>query len=106
MQVSLSGRHVEVTPALRTYVEEKLQRLERHYDNLIDIHVVVSVEKLRQHVEATVHYAGGTVFAEQEHEDMYAAIDLMVDKLDTQIRRQKERRTDHHRAEGSNRGQA
>lgn len=99
MQINISGRHVDVTPALRAYVEEKMQRLERHFDHLLDVHVVFSVEKQRQHVEATVHYPGGSAFADQEHEDMYAAIDLMMDKLDSQVRRQKEKRSDHHRAE-------
>lgn len=103
MQISVSGRHVEVTPALRSYVQEKMRRLERHCDDLMDAHVVVSVEKQRQHVEATVHYSGGSAFAEQEHEDMYAAIDLVLDKLDTQIRRHKDKRNDHHRAEGGSR---
>lgn len=103
MQISVSGRHMEVTSALRSYVEEKVRRLERHFDQVMLLHVVFSIEKQRQRVEATCHIAGADIFADQEHEDMYAAIDLMVDKLDTQIRRQKDKRTDHHRAEGGTR---
>lgn len=105
MQINLTGHHVDVTPSLRQYVESKFERIERHFDNMTNIHVVLSVEKQRQKAEATVHVAGGNLFADVEHDDMYAAIDNLIDKLDRQIRRHKEKLTDHHRAEGGLKGQ-
>ncbi len=100
MQINLSGHHVDVTPALRGYVASKFERLERHFDHLTNVHVVLTVEKLRQKAEATVHVAGNDLFANVVHEDMYAAIDELIDKLDRQIRKHKEKLTDHHRADG------
>lgn len=100
MQINLSGQHVEVTPALKRYVESKLQRLEKHFDHVTNANVVLSVEKLRQKAEATVHVTQGQLFADAVAEDMYAAIDALVDKLDRQIRRHKDKLTDHHRQEG------
>lgn len=100
MQLNLSGHHVEVTPALRDYVSNKLERLERHFDHVTNAHVVLSVEKLRQKAEANIHVAGGNLFADATANDMYAAIDMLADKLDRQIRRHKEKLTDHHRAQG------
>jgi len=95
MNVTVTGQHMEVTPAIRQYVIEKLERIGRHFDNVIDIHVVMKVEKLRQHIEANVHVQGNDLFAENTHEDMYAAIDGLVDILDRQVIRHKERRSDH-----------
>jgi putative sigma-54 modulation protein len=95
MQIQLSGQHVEITPALRQYVTEKLERLARHFDHLGNVHVVLSVEKLRHKAEATIHLRRGTVFADIEDEDMYAAIDGLVDKLDRQVKKQKEKDTDY-----------
>ena len=100
MQIRLSGHHVDVTPALKDYVSNKLERLLRHFDNVTNAHVVLSVEKLRQRAEATIHLAGGNLFAEAEDEDMYAAIDALADKLDRQIKRHKEKRTDHRQYGG------
>lgn len=100
MQVNLSGHHVEITSALREYINHKFERIERHFDHMTNIHVVLSVEKQRQKAEATIHVAGADIFADEESADMYAAIDVLVDKLDRQVCRVKERRTDHHRAEG------
>ena len=100
MQINLSGHHIEVSPALRDYVTSKLQRLERHIDNVTNAHVVLSIEKLQQKAEATVHISGAAVFADAVHEDMYAAIDALTDKLDRQIKRHKEKRTQHHRSNG------
>jgi len=97
MQINITGHHVDVTPALRDYVTEKLERLERHFDNVMDVHVILSVEKLRQKAEATLDVAGGTLFADHVEEDMYAAIDGLVDKLDRQVKKHKEKATDHHR---------
>jgi len=100
MQINLSGHHVEITPTLRDYVTNKFERLERHFDNVTNVHAVLSVEKLRQKAEATVHISGGSLFADAENEDMYAAIDALVDKLDRQIKKHKEKLTDHHRSTG------
>jgi putative sigma-54 modulation protein len=101
MQISLTGNHVDLTDPLREYVNTKMQRLERHFDIVQDIHVVLSVEKLRHKAEATLHIAGGNLFADSVQEDMYAAIDSLTDKLDRQVKKHKEKMTDHHRSEGS-----
>lgn len=100
MQINLSGHHVEVTPSLREYVNTKLEKLERHFENVTNIHVVLSVEKQRQKAEATIHVSRGNLFADAEHEDMYAAIDALTDKLDRQIKKHKEKLKDHHRGNG------
>ena len=100
MQINLSGHHIEITQALRNYVESKMERLERHSDHVTNIHVVLSVEKLRQKAEATLHVSGANLFAEAEHEDMYAAIDALTDKLDRQIKKHKEKLKNHHQSEG------
>lgn len=103
MQMNISGHHVEVTPALRAYVTEKLQRLSKHFDHVISINVILKVEKLDQTAEATVNAAGRTVFATASATDMYAAIDALSDKIDRQIRRLKQRLRDNHhgRPEGA-----
>lgn len=100
MQISLTGHHVDITPALRDYVTGKLQRLERYFDNVTNTHVVLSVEKLDQKAEATIQVAGGNLFADASNADMYAAIDALADKLERQIKKHKEKLTDHHRTEG------
>ncbi|MCW8901097.1 MAG: ribosome-associated translation inhibitor RaiA, partial [Gammaproteobacteria bacterium] len=94
------GHHVEVTDSLKAYVSEKLERLEKHFDHVNNVHVILSVEKLRQKSEATVHVNGASLFADSTEEDMYAAIDSMVDKLDRQIKKHKEKLKDHHQQEG------
>lgn len=99
MQLSLTGHHVDVTPPLREYVESKISRIERHFDHVTDVHCILTVEKLRHKAEATVHVSGGTIFADSIEDDMYAAIDGLVDKLDRQIKRHKEKLTDHHARE-------
>ncbi|MFP5505141.1 MAG: ribosome hibernation-promoting factor, HPF/YfiA family [Gammaproteobacteria bacterium] len=101
MHIILSGHHVDITEPLRQYVNSKMERLERHFDNVTDIHVVLSVEKLRQQAEATLHLSGNKLFADATDEDMYAAIDALVDKLDRQLKKHKEKVTDHHRSEAS-----
>ena len=101
MQLNITGHHVEITPALRDYVTGKLEKLERHFDHVTNVHVVLSVEKLRQKAEATIHITGNNLFADAEDADMYAAIDALVDKLDRQIKKHKEKVTNHHRSEGS-----
>jgi len=100
MQINLTGHHVELTTPLHDYVNSKLERLERHFDHVTDIHVVLSVEKLRHKAEATLHVSGGTLFADAVQEDMYAAIDSLTDKLDRQVKKHKEKVTNHHRNEG------
>ncbi|MGE4406865.1 ribosome hibernation-promoting factor, HPF/YfiA family [Pseudomonas sp.] len=95
MQVNISGVHLEVTGALRDYIEEKFDRLARHFDRIINIQVVLQVEKLKQKAEATLHVAGREVVANAEHEDMYAAVDQLVDKLDRQLIKHKEKQLDH-----------
>ena len=96
MQLNLTGHHIDITPALRERVAEKVARVERHFDNLTDIHVILTVEKLRHKAEATVNVPGERLFAESVEKDMYVAIDTMVDKLDRQVRKFKEKLTDHH----------
>jgi len=100
MQLNLTGHHVDITPALNDYVISKLERLERHFDQVTNVHVILSVEKLRQKAEATINVTGNQLFADAENEDMYAAIDALIDKLDRQIKKHKEKMTDHHRNEG------
>ncbi len=104
MQISLTGNHIDLTPALRDYVDSKFARLERHFDQVTNVHVILSVEKLRQKAEATLHVNGGNLFADATEEDMYAAIDVLIDKLDRQVKKHKEKNTQHkghHRAQGA-----
>lgn len=96
MQLSVSGHHIEVTDALRGYVDTKFERLERHYDHMTNVHVVLSVEKLIHRAEATVHMSGAEVFADADADDLYAAIDALTDKLDRQIVKHKEKLIERH----------
>jgi putative sigma-54 modulation protein len=96
MQVNLTGHHVEITPALKDYLNNKLTRIERHFDSVTSINCVLTVEKLRHKAEAKVNVTGGTLFADAVEDDMYAAIDGLIDKLDRQIVKHKEKLTDHH----------
>lgn len=89
MQINLSGHHVEVTDSLREYVNTKFSKLERHFDQINNVHVILTVEKLDQKAEAKVHMNGGEVFASSINADMYASIDTLVDKLDRQILKHK-----------------
>ena len=95
MHINLTGHHVDVTEALKGYVDNKFERLARHFDHVINAHVILSVEKLAQKAEATLHVNGGKLFADSVHEDMYAAIDTLADKLDRQILRHKEKKSNH-----------
>ena len=98
MRINVSGHHVEVTEPLKNYVIEKLNRLERHFDNITHIDVTLIVEKLVQKAEASVHVSGADLFANDENENMYAAIDGLADKLDRQIIKHKEKiQGKHHR---------
>ncbi len=96
MQLNVSGHHVEVTESLRDYVTTKIERLERHFDNVSDVHCILTVEKLRHKAEATVNVNGDTIYADATEEDMYAAIDGLVDKLDRRVKKLKEKLADHH----------
>jgi putative sigma-54 modulation protein len=91
MNLHITGHHVAVTDALRTYVVAKLDRVNRHFDHVIDINVVMSVEKLRQKVEANVHVSGREIHAASEGDSLYAAIDELADRLDRQVVRHKEK---------------
>lgn len=97
MNLQISGHHLEVTQAIRDYVTGKLERVTRHFDNVIDVNVILSVEKLKQKAEVTVHLAGKDIFVEAIDEDLYAAIDTLVDKLDRQVQKHKQKLQDHHR---------
>lgn len=101
MQLNITGHQIDVTPALHDYVTSKMTRLERYFDNVTNVHVVLGVEKLVQKAEATVHVSGGKLFADASDENMYAAIDALIDKLDRQIKKHKEKLTDHHRSDGA-----
>jgi ribosome hibernation promoting factor len=97
MQINISGHHVDLTPAIKSYVNSKLDRLERHHDRITSTNVILSVDKLRQKAEASVHVSGKDFFADCESEDLYAAIDLLADKLDRQLIKYKEKMRSHHR---------
>jgi putative sigma-54 modulation protein len=99
MNVMVTGQHIEITPAIREYVLEKMVRIKRHFDHLIEINIVLRVEKMRQHVEANVHVNGKDIFVEATNTDMYAAIDEMSHTLDRQIIRHKEKQHESRSAE-------
>ena len=85
MNLNVSGHHLEVTPAIRSYVSSKLERIIRHFDHVIDVHVILSVGKLSQKAEVTLHVRGKDIHCACEEADLYAAIDLLADKLDRQV---------------------
>jgi putative sigma-54 modulation protein len=91
MNLHLTGHHVEITPSIREYVVSKLSKIERHFDHVIDVNVFMTVEKLDQRIEANVHLAGKEIHVQAHDADMYAAIDELIDKLDRQVIRHKER---------------
>lgn len=99
MQLNVTGHHVDVTSSLKGYVEKKLDRIVRHSDHVIDVHCILTVEKLRHKAEATVLLRGGTVYADAVEQDMYAAIDALADKLDRRVKKHKEKLADHHAIE-------
>jgi putative sigma-54 modulation protein len=98
MNLNLTGNHLEITPAIRDYVVAKLDRVTRHFDHVIDVNVVLSVDKLRQKIEANLHIRGKDIHAESVEPDMYAAIDALADKLDRQVLKEKEKRVDGRQA--------
>lgn len=103
MNLNISGHHLDLTPPLRAYVKDKLKRVERHFDHLISAEVVLSVEKDRQTAEANIHASGADLHAQATEPDMYVAIDALVDKLDQQIRKHKEKLRNHHHHEAHKR---
>jgi putative sigma-54 modulation protein len=103
MQLNVSGHHVEVTESLRGYVQTRIEKIERHFDLVSDVHCILTVEKLRHKAEATINVNGGTIYADAIEEDMYAAIDGLVDKLDRRVRKHKEKLVDHHARESQKR---
>jgi putative sigma-54 modulation protein len=103
MNLTISGHHLEVTPALREYVVTKLDRVTRHFDQVVDVSVLLTVDNprekdRRQRAEVTLRVKGRDIFVEQSHEDLYAAIDQLMDKLDRQVVKHKDKVQDHHHA--------
>lgn len=103
MNLQVSGHHLDVTPAIHEYVTGKLERVTRHFDNVIGVNVILSVDKLKQKAEVTVHLSGKDIHVEAVDGDLYAAIDLLVDKLDRQVLKYKQKIQDHHRGEKAGR---
>lgn len=95
MQINLTGHHIDITDALRDYVDTKFAKLERHFDHITNVHVILNVEKAIKKAEATLHVNGGELFADAKHDDMYAAIDGLIDKLDRQVIKHKEKMKQH-----------
>lgn len=91
MNLNLTGRHLEITPAIRQHVTDKVAKIKNHFDGVMDVTVILSVDKLRQKAEGSVHVSGKDLFVESEDEDMYVAIDSMVEKLDRQVIKHKEK---------------
>ena len=96
MQLNVSGHHVEVTDSLRDYVESKIDKIARHFDLVSDVQCILTVEKLRHKAEATAQVNGGTIYCDHTEEDMYAAIDGLVVKLERRVRKYKEKLVNHH----------
>ena len=96
MQVNVSGHHIDVTPPLRQYVSEKLERIQRHSDHMVNANCILTVEKLQHKAEAMITMRGIQIYADAIEQDMYAAIDGLADKLDRQVRKHKEKNSDHH----------
>lgn len=100
MNLTITGHHLEVTPAIRGYVEDKMARITRHFDQVIDVSVILAVEKLKHKAEVNLHVRGKDIFVESIDADMYAAIDALADKLDRQVVKHKEKSGDVHRETG------
>ena len=96
MHLEITGHHVEVTDSMRDYVSTKLEKIGRHFDLVSDVHCILTVEKLRHKVEATVSVNGAKIYADSTEEDMYAAIDDLAYKLERRVRKHKEKLVDHH----------
>ena len=109
MNLTISGHHLEVTPALRGYVISKLERLTKHFDQLVDIRVLLTIDNMkekekRQRAECSVHVKGRDLFAESSHSDLYAAVDELTDKLDRQVGRYKTKAQNHHHTAAKRQG--
>lgn len=96
MNLTITGHHLEITPAIRGYVEDKMARITRHFDQVIDVSVILAVEKLKHKAEVNLHVRGKDIFVEAIDADMYAAIDALADKLDRQVVKHKEKAGNHH----------
>ena len=96
MQLDLSGHHVEITDSMRGYVEKRFERIGRHFEQVLDVHCVLTVEKLRHKAEATLMMRGNKIYADATEPNMYAAIDALADKLDRCVKKHKEKVSDHH----------
>ena len=105
MNLKISGHHLDVTPAIQGYIEEKLARISRHFDQVMDVDIILSVNKLDQKAEAKVHLSGKDLFCESVDADMYAAIDSLADKLDRVVLKHKERLANHHNKESIRRAE-
>ncbi|KPK33855.1 MAG: hypothetical protein AMJ66_04750 [Betaproteobacteria bacterium SG8_40] len=105
MNLKVSGHHLDITPAINTYIEEKLARISRHFDQVMDVDVILSVSKLDQKAEAKVHLSGKDLFCESTDSDMYAAIDSLADKLDRVVLKHKEKLVNHHQQESIRRAE-
>ncbi len=103
MQLEITGHHIEVTPSLDQYIREKITRLKRHFDQVLNIHIIMRVDKQTHTVEGSLLISGNHIFADATESNMYAAIDALADKLDRQVIKHKEKTKDHHRLEGSRR---
>jgi putative sigma-54 modulation protein len=101
MQLTISGHQIDLTDSMKHYIGEKMERIERHFDHLNSIDVVLHVEKIRHKAEATINAKGVTLHAQADSDNMYATIDNLADKLDSQVRKHKEKITDHHRNGGA-----
>lgn len=102
MQLEITGHHIDVTDSMNAYVREKVGRVTRHFDRVINIHVILEVQKGRHRAEASLHVSGNHIFADAQADDMYSAIDLLADKLDRQIVKHKEKLKDHNRQQAVN----
>lgn len=100
MNLTITGHHLEITPAIRGYVEDKMARVSRHFDQVIDVSVILAVEKLKHKAEVNLHLRGKDIYVEAIDADMYAAIDALADKLDRQVLKHKEKIGDVHRESG------
>lgn len=100
MQLSISGHQLDLTDSLKSYISSKMEKIERHFDHVNTINVVLHVDKIRHEAEATVNAKGVSIHANAESDNMYAAIDSLVDKLDTQVLKHKEKLVNHHQSEG------
>ncbi len=105
MNLTITGHHLDITPAIRGYVGEKMDRVTRHFDQVIDVSVILSVDKLQHKAEANVHVPGKDIYVEAVNADMYAALDALADKLDRQILKHKEKTGNVHRESGGVKGQ-